>query len=53
LFYLRARGLDMAAARRVLTTAFAATIVEQIADANLRERVLEQVITRLSSLTEP
>jgi Fe-S cluster assembly protein SufD len=53
LFYLRARGLDMAAARRVLTTAFATTVVEQVADERLRERMLEQVTQRLASLTEP
>ena len=38
LFYLRARGLDAADARRVLTTAFATTVVEQIADADFRSQ---------------
>jgi Fe-S cluster assembly protein SufD len=52
LFYLRTRGLDLAAARRVLTTAFAATIVEQIADDGIRECALEQVRARLASLAE-
>jgi Fe-S cluster assembly protein SufD len=52
LFYLRARGLSAADARRVLTAAFATTIVEQIADLDLRNRVLENVTARLASLTE-
>jgi Fe-S cluster assembly protein SufD len=52
LFYLRARGLDLAMARRLLTTAFATTVVEQIADESLRTRVLEQVTARLGTLTE-
>jgi len=52
LFYLRARGLDAAAARRVLTTAFAATVLEQIADSNLRDQALERVQAHLETLTE-
>lgn len=52
LFYLRTRGLDMAAARRVLMTAFATTIVEQIGDERLRAQVLAQVTARLGALTE-
>jgi Fe-S cluster assembly protein SufD len=52
LFYLRTRGLDTAAARRLLTTAFAATVVEQIGDENLRAQILEQVTARLGTLTE-
>ena len=52
LFYLRARGLELATARRVLTTAFATAVVEQIADERLRTRVLEHVTARLGELTE-
>ena len=52
LFYLRARGLSDADARSLLTTAFAATIVEQIADADLRDRTLAHVTARLKALTE-
>jgi Fe-S cluster assembly protein SufD len=52
LFYLRARGLSAADARRLLTAAFATTVVEQIADSDLRSRVLEKVTARLASLTE-
>jgi Fe-S cluster assembly protein SufD len=52
LFYLRARGLDMAAARRLLTTAFAATVVEQIADERARDCVYRRVTQRLVTLTE-
>jgi Fe-S cluster assembly protein SufD len=52
LFYLRARGLDMVSARRVLTTAFATAVVEQIADERLRDEVLGLVTARLAALTE-
>ena len=52
LFYLRARGLDAAAARRLLTTAFAATVLEHIRDDALRSQALERVTARLASLTE-
>jgi Fe-S cluster assembly protein SufD len=52
LFYLRARGLSAAEARRLLTAAFATTIVEQIADADLRDRTLAHVTARLAALTE-
>ena len=52
LFYLRARGLADVEARRVLTAAFAATIVEQIADADLRESTLAHVSARLAALAE-
>jgi len=52
-FYLRARGLTAAEARSVLTAAFATTIVEQVADPGLRERVLAHVMARLAALTEP
>jgi Fe-S cluster assembly protein SufD len=47
LFYLRARGLSDLEARSLLTTAFAATIVEQIADADLRASTLAHVTARL------
>lgn len=52
LFYLRARGLTAVEARRVLTTAFATTVVEQIGDVELRTQTLELVKARLASLTE-
>jgi Fe-S cluster assembly protein SufD len=52
LFYLRARGLDAASARRLLTTAFATAIVEQIPDSQLRTDVLAHVTARLATLTE-
>jgi Fe-S cluster assembly protein SufD len=52
LFYLRARGLDAADARRLLTTAFATAIVEQIPDPQLRADVLANVTARLATLTE-
>jgi Fe-S cluster assembly protein SufD len=52
LFYLRARGLSDMEARRVLTAAFATTIVEQIADAELRDAALAHVTARLAALLE-
>jgi Fe-S cluster assembly protein SufD len=52
LFYLQARGLDAASARRLLTTAFATTVVEQIADERLRGEVMALVTARLATLTE-
>jgi Fe-S cluster assembly protein SufD len=52
LFYLRTRGLPPAEARSLLTTAFATTVVEQIADVDLRSAVLAHVTARLGPLTE-
>lgn len=52
LFYLRARGLDAADARRVLTEAFAAVIVEGIANSSVRDEALAAVTARLGELTE-
>jgi Fe-S cluster assembly protein SufD len=52
LFYLRARGLDAPAARRLLTTAFANAIVERVADEPLRAEISAAVAARLSTLTE-
>jgi Fe-S cluster assembly protein SufD len=52
LFYLRARGIDPADARRLLTAAFATTVVEQIDDADIRAAVLSRVVARLGPLTE-
>jgi len=45
IFYLRSRGLSEAAARNLLTYAFAAEIVDRIPVASLRER-LEDLVTR-------
>ena len=36
LFYLRSRGLDEDHAREILTTAFAATVIERIAAPDIR-----------------
>lgn len=51
LFYLRTRGLDDAAARRILTSAFAATVVELVRDDDVRNHVSSFVAARLESLT--
>jgi len=50
LFYLQTRGLSAAEARRVLTTAFAATIVDHIPDETLRGQALERVSAQLAGL---
>ena len=47
LFYLRSRGLDEARAKRVLTRAFAATVVEHAPIAELHELIGERVEHRL------
>lgn len=45
IFYLRSRGLSEAAARNLLTYAFAAEIVDRVPIVSLRER-LEELVTR-------
>jgi Fe-S cluster assembly protein SufD len=50
LFYLQTRGLGAADARRVLTTAFATTIVDHIRDEGLRAQALERVSAQLARL---
>jgi Fe-S cluster assembly protein SufD len=52
LFYLRTRGLDASSARRILTSAFAATVIERVSDEGLRRDFLERVTARLETLTE-
>ncbi len=52
LFYLRTRGLAMPDARRLLTTAFATTVVEQIPAVDFRRSALAHVAARLATLTE-
>jgi hypothetical protein len=49
---LRVRGLDAAEARKLLTSAFAATVVEQVADERLRHEISTHVTARLAALTE-
>ena len=52
LFYLRARGIDAAAARAMLTHAFAREVVERIPHAGLRADVDALVAARMHTLTE-
>jgi Fe-S cluster assembly protein SufD len=52
LFYLRSRGIEEAHAREILTTAFAATVLERIAMPDIRESVADKVAARLRALTE-
>jgi Fe-S cluster assembly protein SufD len=52
LFYLRSRGIDEAAAREILTTAFAATVLERIAAKDVRASVADKVGARLRTLAE-
>jgi Fe-S cluster assembly protein SufD len=52
LFYLRARGIDAVDARRMLTTAFAASVLERVRDEALRSRLVDLVTARLGTLAE-
>jgi len=52
LFYLQTRGLDPREAKRVLTRAFAATVVEKSPINELRELIAAQVETRLGELDD-
>ena len=52
LFYLRSRGVDEAQAREILTTAFAATVLERIAAPEIRARIADTVGARLRALAE-
>ena len=51
LYYLRTRGLDKRAARRLLTRAFAETIVELAPIGSVRDSIRAQVIERLNLVT--
>ncbi len=46
MFYLRARGIDEAAAQRMIIYAFAAELTEAITDATLREAVMQRIAQR-------
>jgi Fe-S cluster assembly protein SufD len=52
LFYLRARGIDAAEARQILTTAFAASVLERVRDEAFRSRLVDLVTARLGTLAE-
>jgi Fe-S cluster assembly protein SufD len=47
LFYLRARGMDEAHARNLMTYAFAAEVLERISVAALRGRARKALLARL------
>jgi Fe-S cluster assembly protein SufD len=51
LFYLRARGVGADEAREILTTAFAAAVLERVRGEALRSQLIESVTTRLGALT--
>ena len=50
LFYLRARGIDADDARQMLTTAFAASVLERVRNEPWRTRLLDLVTARLGTL---
>lgn len=52
LFYLQSRGLSLAAARSLLTYAFAAEVVERLPVASLREALSRLVWTRAQTLSQ-
>ena len=47
LFYLRSRGIDASAARRLLMSAFMAEVIDDIVSAELRESLLRRLERRL------
>jgi Fe-S cluster assembly protein SufD len=52
LFYLRSRGIADAQAREILTSAFAATVLERIAAPGVREPIAAKVAARLRAISE-
>ncbi len=50
-FYLRTRGIGRAAARRLLTTAFAGEVLDRMPIDDLRDRLRADVEARLNSMT--
>ena len=50
MFYLRARGIGLANARRVLTRAFADELVDRVTDETLRSHIEALVATRLDDV---
>jgi len=53
LFYLRSRGIDADAARRLLTFAFAAEVLNRVPDAPIREALTARVAGRLPDTIVP
>jgi len=52
LFYLRARGIPDAEARRILIEGFLCEAVEEVADPAIREYLLRRLAARLARLEE-
>jgi Fe-S cluster assembly protein SufD len=52
LFYLRARGVGAADARRILTAAFASTLLERVRDDALRAQLVDAVTSRVGGIAE-
>lgn len=50
-FYLQSRGVDEAAAKNILTFAFANEMVEKVGNASLKEMLLEQVLARFPAIS--
>ena len=46
MFYLRSRGIDEAAAQRMIIYAFAAELTEAISDETLKEAVMQRIAQR-------
>jgi Fe-S cluster assembly protein SufD len=51
LFYLRSRGIDLAAARDMLTTAFAGDVIDRISIEPFRQQVAKLIRTKLGKRT--
>jgi Fe-S cluster assembly protein SufD len=52
IFYLRSRGLDQVQARRALTRAFAADVLERMVPTALRSYLEQQVNDRMQAVSE-
>ncbi len=50
LFYLRARGIPLAEARRMLMRAFAAEVMDRLPVPELRTRLDDELIARLAEV---
>ncbi len=52
LFYLRSRGVDAETARRILITAFAGAVLEQVTSPELRQHLEDRIAAKISSMAE-
>ena len=53
LFYLQSRGIDSDTARRLVVRGFFAEVLSRVSAAEVRDRVLSTIETKISGTTEP